>query len=64
MIVMMAVLAAEEGGHAVNELPIPPVGFALLAASLFALALLSTIAFRNIGHRNSPRAYIPRGGQH
>ncbi|PIE26231.1 MAG: hypothetical protein CSA58_10600 [Micrococcales bacterium] len=68
MIVTVIVLAghgAEEGGHhIVNELPMTPVTYGLIAAAFFTVALLATVAFRSIGHRHAPQAFRHQGGSH
>ncbi|MBD8080683.1 hypothetical protein [Cellulosimicrobium arenosum] len=46
------VQAAEEGSEIVNELPIPPLAFGLLAFGALVSLLLVTYAFRSIGTRH------------
>jgi hypothetical protein len=41
-----------EGGESLRELPIPPVGFGLLALAAFGLLLVVTFAFRSVGNRH------------
>jgi hypothetical protein len=43
-----SLLAAEKA----SSLPIPPVGFALLAVAFFAFLLLVTFAFRSVANRH------------
>jgi hypothetical protein len=48
---MAASLVAETAEKA-STLPIPPVGFAILALAVFGLLLLVTFAFRSVGNRH------------
>ncbi len=48
----LLIAATEQAGEAVNELPIPPAGFGILAMSGFVLLLLITFAFRSVGTRH------------
>jgi hypothetical protein len=41
-----------EGAEAARELPIPPLGFGILALAVFAALLLVTFAFRSVGNRH------------
>jgi hypothetical protein len=49
---MSASLVAAEGAGKASTLPIPPVGFALLAIAFFGVLLLVTFAFRSVSHRH------------
>jgi predicted permease len=48
---MIASLVAESA-EKTSTLPIPPVGFALLAIAFFAVLLLVTFAFRSVANRH------------
>jgi hypothetical protein len=41
-----------EEAEPVSQLPIPPLGFAILAMAVFAALLLVTFAFRSVGNRH------------
>ena len=49
---MTASLIAAEGAEKASSLPIPPIGFGLLAVAFFAFLLLVTFAFRSVGNRH------------
>jgi predicted permease len=48
---MVASLVAETAEQG-SSLPIPPLGFGLLAIAFFGFLLLLTFAFRSVGHRH------------
>jgi hypothetical protein len=48
---MVASLVAQGAAKAL-PLPIPPVGYAILALAVFGLLLLVTFAFRSVGNRH------------
>lgn len=48
---MVASLVAETAEKG-SSLPIPPLGFALLAIAFFGFLLLVTFAFRSVAHRH------------
>jgi len=49
-------VAAEEGHHVVNELPFPPIVFALIVFGLFAVFAIVTFAFRDVANRHAAKA--------
>jgi hypothetical protein len=51
-VISAVVQAAEEGAGVVNELPIPPLAFGLLAFGGLVALLLVTYAFRSVGTRH------------
>jgi len=51
-----ALLAAEEGGHVVHELPIPPIAYGIIVLALFLVFSIITFSFRNVANRHSEKA--------
>lgn len=51
-----AVLAAEEGGHVVTELPFSPIVYGIIVFALFAVMAGITFAFRDVANRHSEKA--------
>lgn len=51
-----AVLAAEEGGHIVNELPFPGVLFGVIVLTIFIVFAIVTFSFRDVANRHSEKA--------
>lgn len=49
---LLIAAAVEETHEVVNELPVPPIGYGLLAMSAFVFLLLVTFAFRSVGTRH------------
>ncbi|MBC9954626.1 hypothetical protein ICM05_08210 [Leucobacter sp. cx-42] len=50
------VLAASEGAHIVNELPIPAVAYGIIVGALFAVMGLVVFSFRDVANRHSEKA--------
>jgi hypothetical protein len=48
---MVATLVTE-GAEKASTLPIPPLGFAIVAIAVFGLLLLLVFAFSNVNHRH------------
>lgn len=48
----LLIATVEQTEEVVNELPIPPAAFGILAMSTFVLLLLVTFAFRSVGTRH------------
>lgn len=48
----MATSILAEAAEETMNLPIPPLAFGIVAISTFALLLLVTLAFRNVGRRH------------
>ncbi|MEE6272929.1 hypothetical protein [Georgenia wangjunii] len=45
-------LAAEQGEHAANHLPMHPIMFGVIAMAIFVFLLLVTVAFRSVHTRH------------
>lgn len=52
IVVAAALAVAQEGAEVVNELPVSPVLFGLLAFTALVSLLLVTYAFRSVGTRH------------
>jgi len=50
-----AVLAAEEGGHVVNELWFPAPLFGVIMFALFTVLAIVTFSFRDVAHRHAEK---------
>jgi hypothetical protein len=48
-------------GEIVNELPMSPAWFGIIALMVFAILLAATMAFRSLGHRHDPAALSSSG---
>jgi hypothetical protein len=48
---MVATLVTE-GAEKASTLPIPPLGFAIIAIAVFGLLLLLVFAYSNVNHRH------------
>jgi len=51
-----AVLAAEEGGHVVNQLPFPAPVFGVIVFAFFTVLAGVTFAFRDVANRHAEKA--------
>lgn len=55
-ILATAVLAAEEHGHVVNELPFPAPMFGVIVFAIFAVLGIVTFSFRDVANRHAAKA--------
>lgn len=51
-----AILAAEEGGHVVNELPIAPLAVGIIVFAIFVVLGIATFSFRDVANRHAAKA--------
>lgn len=49
-------VAAEEGGHVLKELPMPPVMYGVIVFSIFVVLAAVTFSFRDVANRHSAKA--------
>lgn len=54
----LLLVAAEEGHHVVNELPMPTFMYGVLALIAFLVIMLITYGFRNSWHRNPEHSEV------
>ena len=50
------VAAAEEGQHVVNELPIPPIMYGVIAIVTFTALAIVTLSFSDVANRHAAKA--------
>jgi hypothetical protein len=48
-------------GEVVNELPMAPMWFGIVALVLFGVLLAATYAFKGAAHRHDPQAFTSHG---
>lgn len=51
-----ALVAAEEGGHVVHELPMPPIAYGIVVFAIFVVFSVITFSFRNVANRHAEKA--------
>ncbi|QZY51937.1 hypothetical protein [Leucobacter tenebrionis] len=49
-------VAAEEGHHVVNELPMPGILYGVIAFAVFTALALVTFSFRDVANRHAEKA--------
>lgn len=49
-------VAAEEGGHVINELPMPAPMYGVIVFSVFLVLAVVTFSFRDVANRHSAKA--------
>lgn len=49
-------IAAEEGGHAVTELPISPLAVGIIVFTIFFVLAIVTFSFRDVANRHAHKA--------